>query len=312
MGGDGGSFCKRNEQVKLKKTAAQWEDNPDAIRRDLYSRCALTKNKLEKPVVVCGMGNLYNKQTVIEHCLEPINKDYAYSHLRSLKHVIDVKAQSEKDEENGILKFTCPITGRLLAGTYKFVVMRNCGCLLSLDALQRVGAEENKCAVCYTPYEDNKTEQYSYYIPLFPDQAVKDILLDRILTQRQAEKEAKLAAKAAKKKAKKEAAAVVTESVIVEKTDTPLTKEELKAERKLAKKLKRKEDKIKARMEDQQIKKQKLGGEEKEDPRAKYDPRFKSKVFASMFIPHGVSSNRTDIQFLAGVSTKAISTGFIT
>lgn len=313
MGGDGGSYAQRSEQVKLKKRPNKWEENPDDIRKDLYSRCALTKNLLEEPVVICGMGNLYNKQTVIEHCIEPTSKDYAYQHLRSLKHVIDVKAQTETEKDSGRLMFTCPITGRMLKGVFKFVVMRGCGCMISLEAVEKLGEEQqNSCVNCGQACAPAVESAYELYIPVFPtDMVVKDLLLDRILKERKAEKVAKAVAKAEKKKKAKLSSSAEGK---VEKVETAPVEEKLnsKDEKKRLKKLKRKEEKAKAREEEQQRKKAKKSGEPAEDPRAKYDPRFKSKVFQSIFYPAGDDMKRKDTQYYAGISTKALHNGFIT
>lgn len=68
MGCDGGSIPRRDELVKTK----QREEKPEAAEqlKTQYSTCYLSKQALEKPIVGCLLGKIYNKSSIINYLLD--------------------------------------------------------------------------------------------------------------------------------------------------------------------------------------------------------------------------------------------------
>lgn len=83
--------------------------------------------------------------------------------------------------------------------------------------------------------------------------------------------------------------------------DEELSKEELKARKKEERKRKRREEKL------EEVKKAKAAQHEGVDERAASDPRYRSKVFASMFLKPGQDDARMRKEFMSGISTKPLS-----
>lgn len=308
MGGDGGSFCQRSELVTLKKN-----DNPEynrhVDRSETASVCAISHRPLEPPVVVCELGNLYNKSILIEHLLSK-NDFYAFKHVRRLKDVVQIKGElmEASDHIRERKLFQCPILSTLsFNGIHKFVVSRECGCIISQKALDEVGGDEYKeaCAVCgasLAPLEPGNP--YCRFIPLLPPVDVKDELRVRLLKQREAIKQAKKKKKSAKKALEGKSAVgplpVETKGEAEdEEKGVPLSKKEAKAERKA----KRRAAKEQKQAEVKQAKRAKL--EKELDPRSKADPRFNSEAFSSIFLKPG-DKERMTAAYMSGISTKPV------
>ena len=66
MGNDGGSIPKRSEVVKQEKRKQKLEK---ASEKDA-STCALTKEPLSAPIVVCKRGLFYNKESLLKAMLD--------------------------------------------------------------------------------------------------------------------------------------------------------------------------------------------------------------------------------------------------
>ena len=166
MGGDGGSIPKRADMVRtkgyssvqgssvgsmgynpnLQRKLTEEHVDPKRQRRLWMTRCWLSSQVLEDPVVVCRGGYLYNKETVVRYLLEKIFSKLP-KHLTSIRDVIDVKF---KRTSGGIV---CPITGKELDdGVAKCVVMWPCGCALSSKALA-IDSTSGKCMNCSTLIE---------------------------------------------------------------------------------------------------------------------------------------------------------------
>lgn len=164
MGGDGGSIPRRCEMVKLKKGKEQKGD-PSQTAAARWRTCALSLRTLQAPVVACELGNLYNKDAVIEFVLDKdkINHtdSFAFSHIRKLKDVIPVTLFWSGDEKRTSADhvddirhvFICPITRVAANGRYPFVLMRNCGCVFAKRALDEMGDGDGAaaCLNCSTP-----------------------------------------------------------------------------------------------------------------------------------------------------------------
>lgn len=129
MGNDGGSVPVRCEQVKLKKK----EKPIDSTEKDRlkYLTCAISHESLVGKQTVCDrLGNLFDKHSVMK-CMVEKNLPPAFSHLRSLKDLINVQFtkneeyQDNKEAQLGnvesfVSPFACPLTTRPVNGKYKY------------------------------------------------------------------------------------------------------------------------------------------------------------------------------------------------
>lgn len=86
MGCDGGTIPKRDELVRMKKKPEQVDKNYELNAK--WFHCALSEAELRTPIVCCELGNLYNKEAVLEYLIDKssVTTDIA-SHIRSLKDV---------------------------------------------------------------------------------------------------------------------------------------------------------------------------------------------------------------------------------
>ncbi|RKO87380.1 Rtf2 RING-finger-domain-containing protein, partial [Blyttiomyces helicus] len=210
---DGGSIPKRDELVKTKKAP----ERPDA-RSQLaaaWFSCTLSKAPLERPIVACNLGRLYNREAVLRFLLDRSSfgdGDQLCTHVRSLKDVTilnltpnplatqastsSIIVSTISDKPN-VAAFVCPITQREMNGKARFSFISSCGCVVSDAALREVPSKS--CIVCTAPFEQDDV------VPVNPREEELDGLLarmERIKEKRVAEAEAKKAAKAAKKEAK--------------------------------------------------------------------------------------------------------------
>jgi hypothetical protein len=173
MGGDGGSIPRRVDMVKTKgyvsvqgSSAGSMGYNPNLqrrvedetmdpkLQRQLnMTRCGLSGEKLEDPVVVDRAGFLYNKDTLIRRLLD---KKELPSHISSIKDVIEVKFNRVSNH------IVCPINSKELDdGLTKAIAMWPCGCVLSNRAVDMTSTTADICPHCAKPVET--------HIILFPD-----------------------------------------------------------------------------------------------------------------------------------------------
>lgn len=108
MGNDGGSIPHRAEVVKTKQKEGR-KDNFE-IARAKSRLCSMTKEPLRRPIAVCRMGLLYNKEEIIKRLIEK-TIPRAFRHIRKLKDVkeakVELRTTSEDDNTNVIV---CPIS----------------------------------------------------------------------------------------------------------------------------------------------------------------------------------------------------------
>lgn len=203
MGCDGGSIPLRADMIRVKKKKAVLERD---VELDIkWKKCALTGEPLREPVVSCELGNLYNKEAVLEMLISKSKPEVA-SHIRSLKDVVVLqltrKASSSKPVDGAKAEtyvdvydaqFVCPIVGIEMSGRHKFIYIAVCGCVMSERALKEVGGL--RCQRCNTEYTPGDVRT------LNPEKEEQGAIRVKLEERRQAEKEAKLAKKASKRKA---------------------------------------------------------------------------------------------------------------
>lgn len=174
MGADGGTVPTRAELVKTKKKLKK--DDPKFVNEGKWTRCSLTQEPLCEPVVVCELGNLYNKEAVIQKHLLAEHKLPAFSHIRRLKDVREAKVKfSERKTESGCPFLSCPVTGVDANNKHRFVVTRDCGCVVSEKALKEIGGEV--CVVCGSKCTGSPTVLYP---PMEELDAIREELIIRI------------------------------------------------------------------------------------------------------------------------------------
>lgn len=115
----------------------------------------------------CELGNLYNKESVIELLLnrDSYPKDFA-SHIRGLKDVTELKLKPKTDYQGSSGKggeyidhsnspFICPVLGSEMSGRYRFIYLRKCGCVFSEKALKEIKSETcHACGKEFDPTDD--------------------------------------------------------------------------------------------------------------------------------------------------------------
>ncbi|KZO99558.1 DUF602-domain-containing protein [Calocera viscosa TUFC12733] len=151
MGNDGGSIPDRRDLVRTKPKAEQ-ADKQNQTRAEWFF-CALSKKPLQKPVVGCELGKMYNKDAIVEYLLDKSlygDGEKICGHIRSLK---DVKTLTLTSNPSPTLPagsdlpfppFVCPLTMKEMLGSIPFVFLWSCGCVFSKSGLRALStpAEE--------------------------------------------------------------------------------------------------------------------------------------------------------------------------
>ncbi|XP_034472100.1 replication termination factor 2 [Drosophila innubila] len=161
MGCDGGTIPRRDELVRVKQKPEQ--KDKDAEREFRWLHCALTQQRLQEPIVMCTMGRLYSKQSVIERLLEKEKMPETSVHVRTMKDIKTLQltanpAFTEEDKTEGLLDtrhapYICKLIGLEMSGKFRFVALWSCGCVMSERALKQIkGSTASTCPLCQLPY----------------------------------------------------------------------------------------------------------------------------------------------------------------
>jgi hypothetical protein len=148
MGNDGGSIVQRTEAVKLRQDAYSKALHlpKSALRKPLWRTSLLTKEPLEEPLASDGYGHLYNFSEIVELLLDQKDFGNAADVVKHIKAVGDVvKLQVQKNEDEKVGGWICPITGREMDEGAKFQYLVPCGHVFSDSALKNV--QETVCLV---------------------------------------------------------------------------------------------------------------------------------------------------------------------
>ncbi|KAH9487360.1 Replication termination factor 2 [Psilocybe cubensis] len=149
MGNDGGSIPDRRDLVRNKPKAEQADKANQTKARWFY--CALSKRKLQEPVVSCALGKLYNKDAIIEYLLDKSaygDGEEICGHIRSLKDVKTLTlapnpAPASSDasaDSTDRPQFVCPLTLKEMNGVQPFIYISTCGCVFSQAGFKTVTA----------------------------------------------------------------------------------------------------------------------------------------------------------------------------
>ncbi|XP_057419234.1 uncharacterized protein LOC130713487 [Lotus japonicus] len=154
-GGDGGATGAESRDCYLKMYSEKKPDkvDPNEQRLSKWQNCALSNEPLREPCVIDKLGNIFNKEALVEALLgKKLPKEFGY--IKGLKDMITIRLSSVPRAEDGA-KFQCPISGLELNGKYRFFALRNCGHVLSAKALKEV--RSSSCLVCHEDYgEEDK------------------------------------------------------------------------------------------------------------------------------------------------------------
>lgn len=181
MGADGGSIPKRAELVKTKSRSGELANDQRQAYLDNFCYCALSKESLRAPVVICRLGRLYNKEAVLKHLLahkmkrkgssceaeEPTALDRSVAHIRTSKDVrllrLTENPAAREEEGKGVtgdcprhFPFICPVTGKEMNGHFRFCFLKGCGCVFSEQALKEISTKT--CPTCSRDREANDLE----------------------------------------------------------------------------------------------------------------------------------------------------------
>eukprot|EP01053_Blabericola_migrator_P001599 Blabericola_migrator_1__1598@NODE_1424_length_4568_cov_180_439014_g947_i0_p2_GENE_NODE_1424_length_4568_cov_180_439014_g947_i0NODE_1424_length_4568_cov_180_439014_g947_i0_p2_ORF_typecomplete_len211_score31_15Rtf2/PF04641_12/9_4e38zfNse/PF11789_8/21zfNse/PF11789_8/0_32zfNOSIP/PF15906_5/0_041zfNOSIP/PF15906_5/1_3e04Pellino/PF04710_14/0_046_NODE_1424_length_4568_cov_180_439014_g947_i0291923 len=175
MGGDGGSIVGRADCIRVKgygfkrnlggmgydpNTLVHVGDGKlsDDERRQLnFTRCRLTEEKLELPIVADRKGNIFTKENLIKALLDKTLPP-ELNHIKRLKDVKQIAPMLEAESSRKAAAFDvwdpdterlqCPITGTTATGTHDFYVNWRCGCLFSKKARDSLPMSKQACPVC--------------------------------------------------------------------------------------------------------------------------------------------------------------------
>uniref|UniRef100_A0A9J7XSG9 Replication termination factor 2 n=2 Tax=Cyprinus carpio TaxID=7962 RepID=A0A9J7XSG9_CYPCA len=155
MGCDGGTIPKRHELVKGPKKVEKVDKNAELAAKWRY--CALSQEKLKRPIVACELGRLYNKDAIIEYLLDKSAErpnSEVVAHIRSIKEVKELNLtdnpawEGERHNIKGdcyedmhCSMFICPVVGLEMNGKHKFLYLPTCGCVFSERALKESKTE---------------------------------------------------------------------------------------------------------------------------------------------------------------------------
>lgn len=144
-----------------------FQKDKDSEREFRWLHCALTQQRLQQPIVMCGLGRLYSKQTLIEHLLDKANRPEVMEHIRTLKDVRELRLTpnpAHRDEEESgsnerHVPFICKLIGLEMSGKFRFVGLWTCGCVMSERALKEIAgagtgnsSAGGNCPLCQQPF----------------------------------------------------------------------------------------------------------------------------------------------------------------
>lgn len=125
--------------------------------------CAMKQERLQEPIVMCGLGRLYSKQSIIEQLLDKgTEMPDSCKHIKSLRDIRDLRLTpnpiyTDADKTEGLLDtrsapYICKLIGLEMSGKFRFVALWTCGCVFSERALKEIPTKV--CNLCQTPFSD--------------------------------------------------------------------------------------------------------------------------------------------------------------
>jgi len=147
MGGDGGVYATQRRFTRGCEKDTDIDNSKKNIKEEQRLRsstCAQSSQPLSSHIVIDELGNLYNKDILIQSL---ISKTLVSScnHIRGLKDVKDAIFTYNNDDNNNDEKksntnrFICPVTRVEFNGSLPFVLIWSTGYVLSDKAIREVG-----------------------------------------------------------------------------------------------------------------------------------------------------------------------------
>ncbi|XP_031490782.1 uncharacterized protein LOC116257902 [Nymphaea colorata] len=154
-GGDGGATGAESRDCYLNMYATKKPDkvDPNETRLSMWTTCRLSGEPLKPPCVIDQLGNVFNKEALVEALLgKKLPKEFG--HIRGLRDMITIRLAEipgvEFDDATFNTRFQCPISGLEFNGKYKFFALRGCGHVLSAKAVKEV--QSTACLVCHRDF----------------------------------------------------------------------------------------------------------------------------------------------------------------
>ncbi|KAF8883833.1 Rtf2 RING-finger-domain-containing protein [Infundibulicybe gibba] len=170
MGNDGGSIPDRRDLVRNKPKAEQADKANQTRARWFF--CALSKRKLQEPIVSCALGKLYNKDSIIEYLLDN------FASLKDVKTLTltpnstpSAPATTSSDERP---QFVCPLTLKEMNGVQPFIYLSTCGCRSSTE---KGGDELDLCPQCAKKF--SRSDDIVHINPSAEEEEVMRATMDR-------------------------------------------------------------------------------------------------------------------------------------
>ena len=199
-GGDGGSTGAESRSSYLEMYRGKQPDkvNPEEERLAKWTACRLSGMPLQPPCAADELGNLFNKEVVVQALLAK-NMPRSLGHITSMKQLIDVKLEEAKGAaSDSAVRFVCPVNGAPMSGKFKFVLVKKdgkgTGYVVSERAIKELPAIVKEIVGGDWTRED--------IIPIYPQGDELEQRQAAVTARREAELAAKLEKKAAKAAAK--------------------------------------------------------------------------------------------------------------
>ncbi|KAI0504897.1 hypothetical protein KFK09_015851 [Dendrobium nobile] len=152
-GGDGGATGAESRDCYLNMYAVKKPDkvDPNETRISRWTTCALSTEPLAPPCVIDRIGNIFNKEPLVEALIHKrLPKEF--NHIRGLRDMIHIHLSPIPDAGRPEMRFQCPISGLEFNGKYGFVAIKGCGHVLSVKALKEV--KSSACLVCHKEFSE--------------------------------------------------------------------------------------------------------------------------------------------------------------
>lgn len=146
-----------NKRKFLRSVNGPSENAESISSRDRQSdrarTCALSSEKLSDHVVACELGNIMNKEILINMLMNKSLPD-EFNHIRGLRDVKDVKftTNPEYAADSSSSPFICPITRMEFNGLQPFVIIWTTGYVLSEKSIREMGNQSLQAE--YGPFTD--------------------------------------------------------------------------------------------------------------------------------------------------------------
>lgn len=158
MGGDGGVYATQRRFTRGCEKDVDVDNSKKNVKEDQRLRsstCTQSSQPLVEPIVICELGNLYNKDELIQALM---NKSLlsTCSHIRGLKDVknaIFTRNDNNNNDTNNANRYICPVTRVEFNGALPFVLIWSTGYVLSEKAIREIGIDSLQTE--YGPFKES-------------------------------------------------------------------------------------------------------------------------------------------------------------